>query len=497
MKHDSPHDSWLTEAEKRNVELRILEVCPDLWNLRGINPVVGNAKRARCRTPAFPDWNKDMVKKAVVVVLPPEEGGSAPSDRIGGITLLGRLLRSAKAAGIEEGIVLVKRAFSEDDGCLDVDPQALGFTLIDTSDRAGIDETGRAVLMRETVTGPVLLLSLHGIPDRKLLKGLCAESVAKGSALVVAPREGEADELPGAALLHPENPDEFSETLLRAASPGEVLSLVMKGSDVRIVRTDPVKVPSVRRRKDLARAEDLLFQGLIKPVESFMSRYVERKISLAVSRRLIETPVTPNQVSVMVSLLGFAAAAAFMASSRGMHVFGAVLFLLSSILDGTDGEIARLKFLESRFGSWLDFLGDNLVHVLVFFGMGVGLYRASGNSAHLVAGVMAGVGVAGTALLIFRRIFAGKGEEEVVTFISPGNDENPPTKKQKLLARITDQVANRDFIYLVLILAVVDRIQWFLWLAAVGAPTYMIALFFLYRSAKGADEPPASTEASA
>ena len=441
--------------------------------------------------------DSNRVIKAVVVLLPPEEGGSAPFDRIGGLTLLGRLLRSAKAAGIGEGIVLAKRDFSEDDGKLDVDPHELGFTLIDSSCRAGVEKTGRAVLVREAVSGPVLLLSLHGIPDRKLLTGLCGESVEKGAALVVAPREGDADELPGAALLHPEDPDEFSKALLHAASPGDVLSLVMKSRDVRIVRTDSVKVPSVRRRKDLPRAEDLLFQGLIKPVESFMSRHLERRISLAVSRRLIETRVTPNHVSVMVSLLGFAAAAAFMASTRVMHVFGAVLFLLSSILDGTDGEIARLKFLESRFGSWLDFLGDNLVHVLVFFGMGVGLYGASGNTAHLVAGAMAGVGVAGTAFLIFRRVFAGKGEEEVVTFISPGNDENPPTKKQKRLARITDQVANRDFIYLVLILAIVDRLQWFLWLAAVGAPAYMIALFFLYRGSKGSPEPPASSEAAA
>ena len=51
---------------------------------------------------------------------------------------------------------------------------------------------------------------------------------------------------------------------------------------------------------------------------------------------------------------------------------GSLLFLTHSILDGCDGELARLKFQESPAGARLDFWGDNLVHVAVFGCMAVG-----------------------------------------------------------------------------------------------------------------------------
>ena len=47
------------------------------------------------------------------------------------------------------------------------------------------------------------------------------------------------------------------------------------------------------------------------------------------------------------------------------------------IIDGCDGEVARLKFQESRFGYLFDVTTDNIVHVAIFIGLGVGLYRAA------------------------------------------------------------------------------------------------------------------------
>ena len=55
-----------------------------------------------------------------------------------------------------------------------------------------------------------------------------------------------------------------------------------------------------------------------------------------------------------------------------MQTIGALLFLAHSILDGCDGELARLKFQQSRWGGVLDFWGDNVVHTVIFACMGVG-----------------------------------------------------------------------------------------------------------------------------
>ena len=111
----------------------------------------------------------------------------------------------------------------------------------------------------------------------------------------------------------------------------------------------PVSSPDDRRR-----AEKWLLSGLVKDTEGFMSRHFERKISLAVSRVLSATSVTPNQMTLVSVVIGIAGAFFFLSSRPALQTVGALLFLLHSILDGCDGELARLKFQESRFGGVLD-----------------------------------------------------------------------------------------------------------------------------------------------
>ena len=85
---------------------------------------------------------------------------------------------------------------------------------------------------------------------------------------------------------------------------------------------------------------------------------------------------------------------------RWVQVLGALLFMLSSTLDGCDGEIARLKFRQSRFGGWLDIWSDNVVHVAVFGAIAVGLYREAPAERFLWLGTFACLGVVLSAGLV-------------------------------------------------------------------------------------------------
>ena len=146
---------------------------------------------------------------------------------------------------------------------------------------------------------------------------------------------------------------------------------------------------------ELAAAEALLLKSLVKKEDGIVTRYVSRKISLAVTRRLARTRVTPNVMTVVCVALGLAAAWAFASPALPRQIAGGLLFLLHSILDGCDGEMARLKFQESRLGGILDFWGDNLVHVGVFSAFALAWSSASGQSWPLVLGAVA---VSGTVL---------------------------------------------------------------------------------------------------
>src|SRR5262249_53611432 len=127
-------------------------------------------------------------------------------------------------------------------------------------------------------------------------------------------------------------------------------------------------------------AELWLLRGSGKVRDGFVSRYLNRPISRAVSRVLLKTPMTPNVWTWLITLFPVIG---FFLLVRGDYfglVVGAALFNVHSILDGCDGEIARAKYLDSEKGPGIDAIGD-LISILLFsFGLGVGLYRSNGGA---------------------------------------------------------------------------------------------------------------------
>jgi phosphatidylglycerophosphate synthase len=227
----------------------------------------------------------------------------------------------------------------------------------------------------------------------------------------------------------------------------------------------------LRTAEDVPRAERWLLASLVKDEEGFMSRHVERRISLAISRRLAGTRVTPNAMTLVSVGVGLAGAAFFLSARPAMQFAGAVLFLLHSILDGCDGELARLNFQESRLGGILDFWGDNVVHAAVFGCIAAGRYLATGELWPVGAGLAAVAGTLASATFVFRKTMSAPKEGPQFTSVS--------AVEPSRFSRAADALARRDFIYLVVVLAAFGRAHWFLALAAVGAPLFFLVLVAL------------------
>ena len=223
---------------------------------------------------------------------------------------------------------------------------------------------------------------------------------------------------------------------------------------------------------DIAAAERRLLRALVKDTDGFMARHVERRISLAISRHLASTVVTPNQMTLVSMAIGLAGAPFFLSSQGLWQTVGALLFLAHSILDGCDGELARLKFQESRSGGVLDFWSDNVVHVITFACMAAGWSRAIGQAWPLLLGAAAVLGNMASAGLVYWRAMRTKDDAgPLYTSVS--------TLPGRRLTRLLDALSRRDFIYLVVALALVGNANWFLLLASLGAPTYFFLLLFL------------------
>lgn len=118
---------------------------------------------------------------------------------------------------------------------------------------------------------------------------------------------------------------------------------------------------------DLVRASRLLWQSLRKPIENdgVVAYFLGRPVSRLVSRLIIATPITPNQVTIASGLTALAGAFALTQNL----ILGAALYWLSFVLDCVDGELARLKYQGSRAGQWLDTVADDTATV----GFSVGL----------------------------------------------------------------------------------------------------------------------------
>src|SRR5262249_26895222 len=214
---------------------------------------------------------------------------------------------------------------------------------------------------------------------------------------------------------------------------------------------------------DAGPAEAWLLKSLIKQREGFMSRHFERKISLAITRRLAVTRVTPDVMTVVSVAIGLVSAAFFLSSSPAYQLAGALLFLAHSILDGCDGELARLKFMESPHGAILDFWGDNVVHVGVFACMAIGLSHAQDATWPLALGAITSVATLGAAATQSRAFMLDT---------TVGADA-------AWIARFAEAFSHRDFIYLVIALAAFGKAYVFLMLASVGTPIFFLLLLWV------------------
>ncbi|MBL7685139.1 MAG: hypothetical protein JNK65_03780, partial [Deltaproteobacteria bacterium] len=122
-------------------------------------------------------------------------------------------------------------------------------------------------------------------------------------------------------------------------------------------------------------AQKIMFQKLRKPTDGVVSRYFNRYISTSLTRLLVKTPVTANQITFVVSLLGILSGYFISSGKYWDGVIGGILFQLTSILDGCDGELSKLKLTASKTGEWLDTIGDNLTYLSFLVGVSMASHR--------------------------------------------------------------------------------------------------------------------------
>jgi phosphatidylglycerophosphate synthase len=216
------------------------------------------------------------------------------------------------------------------------------------------------------------------------------------------------------------------------------------------------------RVEDRDEAEERLARSLkdeTAHTDAPLARYIDRNLSWRISRRLAQTSITPNQVTITNTCVGLFSAWMFTSPSYWMRLLASLIFLFSITVDGVDGELARLTMTETKFGGMLDVTTDNIVHVAIFAGIFFGCYRDSGSAwyLYLIPVVLGGFALCGLATYLALSVDAEGAEQ--------------------WLGKI-DRISGRDFAYLLVILAVIDKLGFFAWGAAFG--TYVFAFILMW-----------------
>jgi len=131
----------------------------------------------------------------------------------------------------------------------------------------------------------------------------------------------------------------------------------------------------IHTKTQLKKTKKALIKSLTKSTDGWVSKNLNRPISTSFSRVLAHTSITPNQFTVFTGVIALVTGYFMVMGGYWNWLIAAFLFQLTSVMDGVDGELARLKFKSSDFGQWLDTVVDNLSYIVGLGGLIFGVYR--------------------------------------------------------------------------------------------------------------------------
>ena len=209
-----------------------------------------------------------------------------------------------------------------------------------------------------------------------------------------------------------------------------------------------------------------------------------RQLSRPLTSLLLKVPATPNHVTIASTVVGLVSAWCFWHGGTAGSLAGVALFILSQVLDNCDGEIARLKGLQSRFGGRLDDLGDWLVHSALFLALGASASQDYGSEIWLWLGIIASAGV---TLEYMFSLFRGHDEEPTV---DPASTMADPTKSVRpadlpgeaswtaQMVYVFRVLIDADFCFILPLFVLSDLLWVLLPAAAIGNHIYWATAFY-------------------
>jgi len=109
--------------------------------------------------------------------------------------------------------------------------------------------------------------------------------------------------------------------------------------------------------------------------------HVLRSFSGAIAINMSRTKITPNQVTLLRSLIIVPNFYLFALGEYMGYLIGSILMVLNTLFDYVDGDLARITKKTSQTGEWLESLFDApfaYLHSFLGFFLAIGIYKETG-----------------------------------------------------------------------------------------------------------------------
>ena len=329
------------------------------------------------------------------------EGDSKPLVTVAGLPLIERTIATAQRAGFSDFYVVTG-----------YNAHALEAFLSDLRSRRNVSITpirnpnweegnGTSLLAaREVLDSNFILLMADHVFEEDILTSLSRETLENGGVILAADfdltRDSAVDEDDATRVSTADgrivsigkgierydaydtgiflcSPEDFSAVEESAQTGDDSLSggirVMAERGSARVFDVQGRSWIDIDTPRDLERAERLLYGALPKPHDGFISKTMNRRLSIGLITPLllrIRPSITPNQVSALSFAIALVASLCFILQ---LALLGGLAIQLASVVDGCDGEIARLKKAQSPFGGFLDAVLDRYADSFILFGM--------------------------------------------------------------------------------------------------------------------------------
>lgn len=213
-----------------------------------------------------------------------------------------------------------------------------------------------------------------------------------------------------------------------------------------------------------------------------------RIFSIYVTKLLLYTPLTPNQITTIGMSTYFVGIGFLFFNDFTLNLVAVFLVFFSIVLDGCDGEVARFRKIASQVGTlYAEPVSHDIQYGASFFLIGIAVYLGSGDVIHILLGSIAGISKLLFRLLEIRTWYLTQSADIQEDELQEIKDEY---KTKPVYIRfvywVKQNLYTQNGILLILFITVfmkrIDLLLWFfglgnliLWVLLFGKKTYLMS----------------------